>query len=598
MNVLMMIQFGWTWHYKMFRKEKVFRLLLAGAFILITLNSFAFAQTLDPKDKRLDKEIDFSVNGASMKDVVDLLSIQAGAEMQAGINENDWLVYDRRIIIQSKKMKIRDIMQNIADTMRFSWVIKNNEGKNAYILYQTESQKNDEIRLRSSNALSIDRKNRNEREKLLAEMNKLISSSQTDIELLKTSDPWKYVIATEPIGKNMVAFLDKFPDAKASFISGSLLRTKVSNLTPEQKDAAKQLVESYHALMMSIRQSEDYSKLLTKFEDFTITINSIPAKEGEGVMAESLIGKVILGIKADLIEVPFFDFTSEISRALGNAIIALKSGVDKSIVEKQLQTQLSNMNSLGKLEELDQTYKSDKYYNSKVKLFDTSITTQMPNVLRMFAEKVKVSVFGEYFPAEPAIFISREQTIGEVLQMISSSFDLVGTKEKDVFSFQNKKYFEKRAYEVPSQWIEYWTARGSLQGLLIEDIIRIASQLSDEQLDNTIVRNADLMKMGAGEAVANRYILRLLNQLNSDQVKAIWEGNLIVSSLDEYQWRLLIKALDQIDSSFSKIEKGSQVLKMEEQTSGSIDYTISFIQPNQLPVEFKFTTKVIFGVGG
>ena len=177
-------------------------------------------------------------------------------------------------------MKIRDIMQNIADTMRFRWEIKNNEGKNAYILYQTESQKNDEIRLRANNVLSIDRKNREEREKLLTEMTKLISSSQIDIEPLKTTDPWKYVIATEPIGKNMVAFLEKISEAKVSFLSGSLLRVKVSNLTPEQKEAAKQLVESYYALMMSIRNSEDYSKLLTKFEDFSITINSIPAKEG------------------------------------------------------------------------------------------------------------------------------------------------------------------------------------------------------------------------------------------------------------------------------------------------------------------------------
>ena len=60
-------------------------------------------------------------------------------------------------------------------------------------------------------------------------------------------------------------------------------------------------------------------------------------------MAQSLIGKVILGIKEDLIEVPFFNFSSEISRALGNAIISLKSGVDKSIVEKELQADISRI---------------------------------------------------------------------------------------------------------------------------------------------------------------------------------------------------------------------------------------------------------------
>ena len=103
MNVLMMIQFGWIWQIKMFYKKNVLRLLLAGAFILITFSSFAFAQTLDAKDKRLDKEILFSVNGASLKDVVDLLAIQAGAEIQAGINENDWLVYDRKIVIHTPK---------------------------------------------------------------------------------------------------------------------------------------------------------------------------------------------------------------------------------------------------------------------------------------------------------------------------------------------------------------------------------------------------------------------------------------------------------------------------------------------------------------
>jgi hypothetical protein len=46
------------------------------------------------------------------------------------------------------------------------------------------------------------------------------------------------------------------------------------------------------------------------------------------------------------------------------------------------------------------------------------------------------------------------------------------------------------------------------------------------------------------------------------------------------------------------VEKGSQTLKIEEKNSNSIDYSISFYQNDQQPIEFKFTTRVIYGAGG
>ena len=145
-------------------------------------------------------------------------------------------------------------------------------------------------------------------------------------------------------------------------------------------------------------------------------------------------------------------------------------------------------------------------------------------------------------------------------------------------------------------WLKYWTERAKLNnGLLIEDMAQIAD-LRDEQLDNTIMTDPMMIRLGAGESARNRHILRLYAALTGAQRTEMAQSKLDVQKLNEEQWELLKAALATKGAAYAAAQMDSQFLRFTQSAPDAVElsYTITYYPNDTDPgVPFKLASGII-----
>lgn len=548
-------------------------------------------------DPRLDSRITFDVDGIALSSAFEQLSEIAGVNILAGVNDDDWSVRDRKIIVHVKDVSLRDLMRHIAWTFRFHWSRGGEPGKYAYRLWQDKNEQQEEESLRNAEQSEQIKQSREKRENALADIAGLGSLSASDAASLKANDPWRYILATEPLGRDVAEFLTSFAEARNAFVQGTEATFPVAELPPALQESVRRIAVSYDSLTKAIGATEDHSDLLNKFEKLQITVNR--TRPSQDVLAQSMLGQITIGIGSASFDIPLFDPGSPVGKALGKAIISLKQGVSKEQVGKQLQEDMASaVSAVAKTPTASsRDITSDPKLREKVKLFDGPTTATLPVVLKALSIKTGLNVVSDYFPGGAPALDGREKTIGEHLETIRTLYGTNWTKAGSVVTFQDSEWFIKRAYAVPEVWMKYWADRGKLNnGLLIEDMAQIGN-LRDEQIDHTIMADPVMIRLGAGEAARNRHILRFYSALTADQRKQMSGSGLVVSSLSDDLWNMLKAALATKGAAYATVQKGNQIIQFAQSAPDAIElsYTFTF-HPGDAdpPVTFKLTSGVVF----
>lgn len=554
-------------------------------------------------DPRLEQKITLSADGLAISEVVAQLSESAGIKLSAGLNDQDWAVRDRKVIIQVTDMKLADLMRHLASTLRFRWSSGLENGKPTYRLWQDKNARIEEESLRADQDSEQSAQARGKRENALADMVNLGSLSRADADKLKNSDPWRYVLATEPLGRDVADLMTNFSDARGAFVQGTEVGFPVAELPVELQSTVRRIADSYNSLMRSIGDSEDHSALLAKFDKLQITINRRDTKSD--ILSKDMLGRITIGSGVDSFDIPLFEPSSLMGNALGKAIISLKSGKSKDEVGAQLRgDMLIAANKAQEQKAPTRDITSDPELRARFKLFGASTTATLPVILKTLAnapvqigpDKVKFNVVSDCFPGGAPAIDSVERTLGEQLEMISNTYGSNWTKAGRVLLFRDKDWFSKRAWAVPEVWLKYWTERAKLNnGLLIEDMAQIAD-LRDEQLDNTIMTDPMMIRFGAGESARNRHILRLYAALTSAQRTEMAQSKLDVQKLNEEQWELLKAALATKGAAYAAAQMDSQFLRFTQSAPDAVElsYTITYYPNDTDPgVPFKLASGII-----
>lgn len=547
-------------------------------------------------DTRLDQKVTFEAEGDTVSSVLDKLSTSTSVAMTAGLDSKDWFVQDRKVIVHVTDMKLSDLMQHLSTILRFHWSKGSAEGKPTYKLWQDKQELAEEESLRNAGDTAQSQETRDKRENAIADMVNLGSLGKTDAAGLKAADPWRYVLATEPLGRDVADLMSNLPEARSAFVQGTEASFPVVELTAQMQDAVRRIAQSYDSLTKSIGSSEDHSALLARFEKLQVTVNRrvLGTSSADALMNSSILGRITIGSGADSFDIPLFDPSSAVGKALGKAIIALKSGAAKDLVGKQLE---ADMTAAQKAAQPAQTVardiSSDPALKGKVQLFKDDATATLPIVLKALAANSGKSIVSDFFPGAAPVIRGGERTLGEQLEAIRIAYGSNWTKAGNTITFSDKDRFTKRAWAVPDVWMKYWSDRGKLNsGLLIEDMVQIGN-LRDEQIDHTIMADSTLVRLGAGEAARNRQLLRFYGSLAPEQVNHKLEA----ASLSDAQWSLLKMALATKGAAYAAVEKGSQLIQMTQSPKDAVElsYTFSYHPGGNDPaVTFKLTSGVIF----
>ena len=241
-------------------------LLLVAALILVTTPVFAAVTTIENDvlvkgdDPRLDQKVTLSADGLCISEVLSKLSQTSGVTLDAGTDKDDWMVQDRKVVAYVTDMPLRALMQELGSILRFQWSREGDQGKWSYRLWQDKQLHNEEVSLRAAaqNAQTV--QYRQKRENAIADIVNLGSLGQGDAAKLKATDPWRYILATEPLGRDVADFFNSFPDARNAFIQGQDMGFSIGVLSPELKATVRRIAVSYDSLGKSIGNAQDDSR--------------------------------------------------------------------------------------------------------------------------------------------------------------------------------------------------------------------------------------------------------------------------------------------------------------------------------------------------
>ncbi len=545
-------------------------------------------------DPRLESKIAFDADGISVSSVLDQLSESTGVVMVGGFNSDDWSVRDRKVIAHVNDMKLVELMRHLSAMLHFHWSRAGDAGKFTYRLWQDKIEFDEEDSLRTAADSSQSRQSREKRENALADMTNLASLSAADAAVLQSTDPWRYILATEPLGRDVVDLMTNFPEARSAFVQGTEVTFPVAELPSALQDKVKRVAESYDVLSRGIGNTESHAGLLGKFEKLQITVNC--RQSSTDIVSQSMLGKIVVGSGANTFEIPLFDPSSSVGKALGKAIISLKHGALKEKVGEQLKGDMTSaVNAADAIPISTRDITSDPALRAKVKLFDSANAVLLPVALKTLATKTKLNIISDYFPSPAPIVSGGEKTLGEQLEIIRNAYGSNWTKSGDILIFRDKNWFAKRAWAVPEVWLKYWADRSKLNnGLLLEDLASIAD-LRDEQIDHTIMANSQLIRLGAGEAARNRQILRFYMALSLDQRKQLSASKIDASELNDDQWTALKAALATKGAAYAAVQKGSQFIRLTQPSKDVIDYQFAYYPTENEPaVKFEISCDDIY----
>lgn len=575
------------------------RLLLLAAVALVcvpcraavTSSSDAF---LNGDDSRLDQRVTLAADGVAISTVLDDLSAKTGVTMVAGLDGDDWSARDRRVIVHVTDMKLADLMRQLSATLHFHWSRAGEGQKSTYRLWQDRKEREEEESLRAAGDSAQSSAAREKRENGLADMVNLGSLSGADAAALKSGDPWRYVLATEPLGRDVADLMSNLAEARSAFVQGTEASFAVAELPPALQDTVRRIAESYDALVKSIGGSEDHSALFSRFDKLQITINQRAANSAArtDVVSQSMLGRISIGG----FEIPLFDPASPMGKALGKAIISLKGGATKEQVGKGLQSDAAEaVKALEAAQPATRDINSDPALRAKVKLFAWTANIALPVALKALAAQTKLNVISDYFPSTASILEGGEKTVGQQLEVIRKAYGSNWTKAGTVLTLRDKDWFSKRAWAVPGPWMKYWADMGKLNnGLQLDDLVRIAG-LRDEQIDHTIMSDSQLVRVGAGEAARNRQILRFYALLTSEQRRVMSSSKLDASALGDDQWTALKTALATKGAAYAAAQRANQFIQLAQSGSEVIEYKFAYYPgENEPAVTFKLSSGDVY----
>ncbi len=568
--------------------------LAVGSHAATTAADGALAKGDDP---RLQRKTTFSADGARIADALARLSELTGVTMYAGIDKDDWMVYDRKVIVHVRDMELADLMSELALALRFGWRREGESGKWTYRLWQSTEQRAEEESLRTAEEAAQSKQLREKREQAIADLLKLSELPDAEVLKLKSGDPWRYILATEPLGKDLAEFVNSFPEARQGLVEGLEMALPVSTLSPSLQDTVRRIAVAYDSFTKSIGASEDHTSLLSGFERLQITINRGLLAGSQNAFTQGILGRITIGSAKESVEVPVLDPSSDMARALGRAIIAFKSGKSTEEVAKQLEADVAAAQSVRLANAASRDFGSDAGLRREVELFGRPSVDTLPPTLRVLAAKTGLNVVADHFLGQPLGIGGGSRAIGEQLDLIAVAYGCTWEKSGSTLRFRDKEWFRKRAWDVPKVWIDYWIARADANdGLQLQDFVQIAN-LRDEQIDHTIMLEPRLVNLGAGDASLNRQILRFYGLLTNDQRASLAANQIEVSSLSDDQWAALKKALATRGAAYAAASKGSQVVKLTQSDAGVVQYTFSYYPgAEEPPIVFRLTTgrEVVF----
>lgn len=571
-------------------RQRVLVLLI----ILLVSSSALFAQDVKPadtSDPRLDQKVTYQAKGQLLHKALTELTDKTGVVMTCGKNEKDWEVRDRKVSIAVKDMPLKDLQQQLSKLLHFTWARGSKDGQPTYRLFQDLKSKREEESLRVAAKEAQEKKMMERRQSVLTTMEKLETLTPEQIESLKTESPMMYVLAREPIGKGILQLMHALPGARSALLNGSEYQVGLSNAPSETTDAARACVKGMDSLIQRLdpMHRSVFGGLADNIQNARVTINNSSDEMNSFGGGGMFLG--MLSVEAEGFPeagIPLVDPTSPIADTMGKMLIKLMEGSSIMELAGEFRGEMEKaVNETMKSDETDEPLPDDPDFEKLVKL-ELKPSDKLPETLEALAKKMDMQVFSDHFVSMmPTFPISHEeQKLGKLLKSIASTYGKQFKKTGNTIVFTDRKWFEKRTWEVAENMLEYWRTAINKGNLQLDDLVWMAC-LTDEQIMNTLMPDENIRSV-AGRLMSNKHLLRLHAVLTESQKRSMKSKyGLNPQALTDRQWpyfEYLISGSGRMggrtrNSSKFTHETPMALFLTEDEKNGSYTFTLKDISP-------------------
>lgn len=508
--------------------------------IVLVLSVGLYAQVEDqaaPNDPRLDQKVTYEADGQVLHKVLSELTDKTGVVMTCGKNKKDWQVRDRKLNIFVKDMSLKDLQQAIGKVLHFTWTSAKKDEVYTYRLFQDLKSKKEEAALKSKAAEEETKKQIEKRQSALAEYEKLDSLTPGEIEKLKSESPFLYMLAKEPLGKAMGQMMREMPEGRSALIEGRELTIDLSTRPPGAAEAAQGFIKSVQGLMQRFTpEFGGHSGIAENIYDAKISFRPPPSEMGDDMSHRGIMG--MFEIKVDgqeSFEFPMVDPKSPMANLIGKAMIKAEEGASPEEIRSSLASEArQSMSAPAAADVPVDSLPEDPALEKTLKL-ELTKPSKLGAVLKELAKKSDLQIISDNFIHREQQLPKTEDKLGALLRSVCSIYEKKPKMEGNLVTLEDRRWFEKRSWEVPEDWLEEWHTRIKEGTMDFEDIVDIAC-LTDPQIMNTIRLDSALGSLTL-QLIRNRQILRLYAVLTEPQRRMLFaKEGLDSTQLTDEQW--------------------------------------------------------------
>jgi hypothetical protein len=561
----------------------------------------------DETDQRLAQKITYEWTRKTVLSIMDDLTQKTGIVFKAGQNGKDWQVRDRRMNIYCKDTPLTSLMNSMARVMKFKWSReKLKDGKYAYRIYMDRKSLLDEEAKRARDEERLARLQAEKRQRALDSITGLANISDADLAKLKKDNPFLYLIGSNGLAKPLAGFLGECPAVAHALATGQAIDLPVSSFSPQAKGYMMgALAGIWKVKSLAEGNSEPFpSDADAMMDSSTMRINgNLQRIQDMGVGESSfLLGEIRVGPEGKPgIEIPLLDPDSNMAKLIGGMLVGAQDSGKSLKDENQRDMQDQLMQAFSKdmaTEAADEPAverPDDPELQKKIKFKPKS--EMLPDVESALASGSGFAVVSDSFARSfgmPFRLSDKEIELQELLDKIGESFRYDWDKKSSVIELRDKKWYKKRAAQIPDAWLEAWRKTLKETGTLgLGDLVQICA-LTWEQFNENIVgsENASLREAVSTIFFMNRELLTFYGALNEAQQAAVFtDGGLDSRSLAPEQLAQLEKLVKARSAKFAETLGSGLTIKgsRNQKKTGRWEYSFTLSGPEGVdPLEWSF----------
>lgn len=556
------------------------------------------AQT--PPDPRLDQKVTLSVDHAQLDSALKQLSDKTKVAFKAGSNDRDWRVREQHVTIRVKEMPLKSVMEQITKLLGFRVTRGGKAGEWDYLFWQDKKARDLEEDMVASAKEAAAQRSQKMRQGAIDDAEKALNMSQDDALKLKDKDPWLAYMGGTTAGRGFSQIMSALGGSSPTDLD-LMLRGKRMSLSFDGMSAgigSAAAATTQGGIFGALRRG---APGMPNIPPSGMTIMPIGDMGGAGAGMLGFGGMAFITGKipgmgstpgnpfGDSIPMSMFPICksdSLIGKAFGKMLFALDDGASLQDAMGKIQSDMTSdpdflANAVARESVTEQNPPTDPELTREVELagvFKDYKLVQDPKkmkedqakaideIARATGYTMMVESFNTSLPI--TLFLKAgKQPVWKILAGLEKG-GYTWTKDGGVLRVRPEDWALLRSYAIPEDFMTMCRTTLTKQGAFgLDDLAYIATSLSDDQIQNTLIAEPDLTMAVATLAtpiMGGREVLRVYGSLNAQQKASLTSPQgLRFAQFNAPQWdRLSALITDRLGGIY--ITDGAMRLKIED----------------------------------